>query len=100
MLATPISKYDCLQVPTAFTAAEKQSQLADPDAHQMYAEDFEFSELNFVKSSRMSKRWLLFTCFFKVHTTPCACACGSALFTHQALDAAASGIFLVAARHT
>lgn len=65
----------CVQVPSAFTAAEKQSQLATPDTHTFYAEDFEFGELNFVKSSRMSKRWLLFTCFFKVCATICACAC-------------------------
>ncbi|KAL3159675.1 hypothetical protein ABBQ38_010082 [Trebouxia sp. C0009 RCD-2024] len=53
-----------LRVPAVFTAAEQDSHLANPGSLRTHAEDFEFSELNFVKSSRMSKRWLLFSCLF------------------------------------
>lgn len=63
----------CLQIPSVFTTAEQDSHLTTPGSLRTHAEDFEFSELNFVKSSRMSKRWLLFSClFFKV-----CCTCGS-----------------------
>ena len=55
-----------MQVPAVFMAAQPESGFPDPAAHNVHTEDFEFRELNFVKSSRMSKRWLLFSCFIKV----------------------------------
>ncbi|KAL3157642.1 hypothetical protein ABBQ32_012087 [Trebouxia sp. C0010 RCD-2024] len=53
-----------LRIPSVFTTAEQDSHLTTPGSLRTHAEDFEFSELNFVKSSRMSKRWLLFSCLF------------------------------------
>ena len=55
-----------MQVPSLFTAAQQESMYQDPAAQKVHIEDFEFTELNFVKSSRMSKRWLLFSCFIQV----------------------------------
>ncbi|DBA86232.1 hypothetical protein WJX77_001095 [Trebouxia sp. C0004] len=54
-----------MRVPPVFTSAQPESAYLDPAIQKVYTEDFKFTELNFVKSSRMSKRWLLFSCFIK-----------------------------------
>jgi len=56
----------CCRFLPVFTAAQPESAFPDPAAQKVHIEDFEFTELSFVKSSRMSKRWLLFSCFVKV----------------------------------
>ncbi len=53
-------------------AGTPQSHQDDnPAATSTIVEDFEFSELKYVKSSRMNKRWLVFSCKIEV--------CGSTL---------------------
>ena len=37
----------------------------------MHLEDFKFAELKWAKSSRMSKRWLVFTCRIQARPPPC-----------------------------
>ena len=55
------------QVPSLFmTPQQEGGAFQDPTAHKVHAETFDFADLNFVKSSRMSKRWLIFNCFIKV----------------------------------
>lgn len=59
-----------LQIPWGYaqdSMAGRQLQ-----AVQTHMEDFEFTELLFVKSSRMSKRWLVFSCTIMVrHASSC-----------------------------
>ena len=47
----------CMQVP---------AQLEETIEDRVHAEEFEFTELQFIKSSRMSKRHLIFACRIRV----------------------------------
>jgi hypothetical protein len=40
----------------------------DPTLERTHAETFDFADLRFIKSSRMSKRWLVFALRIKVRT--------------------------------
>ena len=54
-----------MQAPAIFGAGLGGMGLADGSGNepeQVHLEDFKFAELKWAKSSRMSKRWLVFTC--------------------------------------
>lgn len=55
----------------------------DPSVERTHSETFDFADLRFIKSSRMSKRWLVFALRIKVRPaavefsaagTTCSCA--------------------------
>ena len=46
--------------------------VASPAHDSLHLEDFKFTDLKWAKSSRMSKRWLVFFVRIKVSSFPCA----------------------------
>lgn len=51
---------------TQVTSAEEGGQAADAAGEQTHVEHFDFADLRFIKSSRMSKRWIVFALRIKV----------------------------------
>ena len=58
-----------MQVSSPYSAQHDSVAGRDSAPAHTQIEDFEFTELLFVKSSRMGKRWLIFSCFFKVRAS-------------------------------
>ncbi len=50
-------------------SAEESGQAADAAGEQTHLEHFDFADLRFIKSSRMSKRWIVFALRIKVEIT-------------------------------
>ena len=57
----------------------------DPTLERTHAETFDFADLRFIKSSRMSKRWLVFALRIKVSVCsgPAHSSCCQCLILHQ-----------------